>query len=182
MRNFGEMEESLEELMLKYKMGDYKAFGALYERVSPILYGYLRKQISDPNAVNDIFQALFSKLHTAKNQYNPDYPLMPWLFTICRTSIADYMRQESKVVAIKKDFAMESGPQDEGQKASSVSPGLISQFERSLSADQFKALEMRYVKDLSFTEIAGELDTTEVNARKLVSRAVSKIKKRLGRS
>ena len=177
--------ESLESLMAKYKMGDYQAFNSLYERVSPILYGYLRKQISDQNAVDDIFQAIFTKLHSAKNQYNSSYPLMPWLFTICRTSIADYMRQESKAREIKKSTFNDSLALELTEPATEKSPisqGIISQFERSLSTDQFQAVQMRYVRELSFAQIASELNTSEANARKLVSRAINKIKKRLAKS
>jgi RNA polymerase sigma factor (sigma-70 family) len=46
----------------------------------------------------------------------------------------------------------------------------------SLSPDQRQALLMRFSEDRDFAEIAERLKTSESNARKLISRAVQKLK------
>ena len=49
--------------------------------------------------------------------------------------------------------------------------------EIALSANQRKAIELRYGEDFSFEEIALSLNTTASNVRQLVSRALKKMKK-----
>jgi RNA polymerase sigma-70 factor (ECF subfamily) len=63
----------------------------------------------------------------------------------------------------------------EAPKAAASIPGL-----HALPAAQRQALEMRYLQELSFDEIATRLDTSSENSRQLVSRAVKKLRKVLG--
>ena len=45
-----------------------------------------------------------------------------------------------------------------------------------LPAAQRQAIEMRYLEDLSFDEIATRLETSSANSRKLISRALQKLR------
>jgi RNA polymerase sigma factor (sigma-70 family) len=50
----------------------------------------------------------------------------------------------------------------------------------SLPSHQKEALELRYLKGLSFEEIAGRLETSPANVRQLVSRAVRQLRTMAG--
>lgn len=159
-----------EELMKAYQQGDIQAFEILYGRYSPRVYGYLLKRLSDRMITDDVFQAVFLKLHKVRHQYNPSLPFKPWLFTICHTVLLDNLRamaRHPRFQELDENFAVLN-------KDGAVKNTLNLE---SLNADQRTAIEMRYYHGLSFEEIARKLNKTAVGVRQLVSRGVRRLGK-----
>ena len=159
-----------EELMALYQEGNDAAFNALYLRYANRVYGYLRKRLRDPQAVNDLFQAAFLKLHRSRAQYNSTFLFAPWLFAVVRTSLLDW----------RKDYRNQVNTVEVGEETLATLPPETPALDRAslsgLPQPQRAAVEMRYFDDLSFEEIAGRLDTTSGNARQLVSRGLKTLK------
>ncbi|MCM2323359.1 MAG: sigma-70 family RNA polymerase sigma factor [Oligoflexia bacterium] len=164
-----------EEIMLAYQKGEPSAFEELYRRYSGRVYGYLRNRLADRGALDDVFQAVFLKLHQSRAQYDPAFPFAPWLFTICRTVLTDSLRktQGGEHPALAQDAALMDAPAP--ALVAVEAPGLPEL--GGLAPQQREALELRYLKDASFEEIARKLGTSSANVRQLVSRAVRKLRK-----
>lgn len=166
-----------------YQQGDDQAFEALYSRHSARVYGYLSGRIGDRSRVDDAFQMVFMKLHRTRRRYDPGFPFAPWLFTICRSSLMQYFRDslrhperpipESELIAFAG--AAEGGLLSSSE-AGPEAPGL-----GELPPAQRKAVELRYLDELSFKEIASRLEKSESNVRQLVSRGIRKLRVGLGR-
>lgn len=173
-------QELLDKLMLSYKLGEEEAFKDLYCRVSPVLNGYLHKRLNSTQDIEEVFQLVFAKLHNSRAQYNSAYPFMPWFFTIIQSVLNDYLRakmrsaeKESEFIqAMKTNSTLEEIPYRDSQSLKA----LLEQFERVLPKNQSDAVKMRFLEDKSFAEIAENMNTSEANARKLISRAVKKLK------
>lgn len=168
-------EESDEELMRAYQKGEEEAFTILYRRHSPKIYGFIRKKLSDERAAEDVFQATFLKLHTSRQQYNQEFLFLPWLFTICRTTIVDSFRKQARTKEIANIEVIEASGEiekDEKYESEYSLPNL-----EILPTNQRQALELRYTNDLSFNQIAERLQTTPANIRQLVSRAIRKLRR-----
>jgi RNA polymerase sigma factor (sigma-70 family) len=164
-----------EELMFAYQEGDEKAFEVLYRRHSPKVYGYLMKRVRGGQA-EDLLQATFAKLHQARRQYNPTFPFMPWLFTVCRSVLIDAMRKTYRTKEELNPEVLERAPAagpdiEEGSELPRLG---------SLPGNQREALELRYLQGLSFEEIASRLETSPGNVRQLVSRAVRQLRQWAG--
>ena len=154
-----------EELMKAYQQGDIQAFEQLYARYSPRVYGYLRNRLSNRSALDDVFQAVFLKLHHARHQYDPALRFKPWLFSICHTVLIDQFRADSRhpeLVEYEENRILTHSEEKEP-----VAVNLD-----SLSVDQRNAIQMRYFEDRSFEEIAKKLSKTPAGVRQLVSRGV----------
>ncbi|MBI3555979.1 MAG: RNA polymerase sigma factor [Deltaproteobacteria bacterium] len=170
----GQSGVSDEELMVLYQRGDEASFGVLYARHSGRVYGFLMNSLRDKPMADDVFQATFMKLHRARSSYDPCFPFVPWLFTVCRGVMIDSIRKAGR---IHEDLDLEAVEraqargQDQEQDALPELPNLA-----SLPAAQRKAVELRYGQELSFDEIAGRLDTSPLNVRQLVSRAIKKLR------
>ena len=135
------------------------------------MLAFIRKKVSHESLAQDIFQATFLKFHRSRAQYSSRYLLSQWIFTICKSELIDAMR---KVASSRLDFP-EILPEPkivEVQERSARELGGLDQ----LPIVQKQALELRYFEDKTFEEIAGKLDTTVVNARKLVSRAIKNLR------
>lgn len=167
-----------EELMMLYQSGETAAFALLFERHGGRVLGYLQKKAA-PETARELLQETFLKLHRARQQYSAQYPFLPWLFTIARNALVDHARlQESRIAA-------ESGGEVEvaidptalaGDAESEAQAAL-----RMLPEPQRRALELRYLKEWSFEQIAADLRTSPTNARQLVSRGLRYLRRRQGR-
>lgn len=161
-------KKSDEELMNAYQHGDIQGFETLYGRYSPRVYGYLRNRLSDRSAVDDVFQAIFLKLHNARQQYDPALPFKPWLFSICHAVLVDRFRADARhpeTVELEEDHAHTS-PNEKEQLVVNLD---------SLSVDQRNAIELRYFEEHSFEEIAKQLSKTPAGVRQLVSRGIRRL-------
>ena len=86
-----------EDLMALYQSGDGHAFETLYRRHSGRVFEFLQKKTNPLNA-RDLLQEAFLKLHRARHQYSVQYPFLPWLFTITRNVLVDFVRlNETKI-------------------------------------------------------------------------------------
>lgn len=163
-------EQTDEELMKAYQQGDDQAFATLYRRHSAKLYGYIRKSLRDEVFADDVFQSTFMKLHSARAHYDPSFPFLPWLFTVCKSSMVDAIRKRNQIHEDLNELAVEQAAaptQDEKATLPELS---------ALPEAQKKAIELRYGENLSFEEIARKLDTSPTNVRQLVSRALKRLK------
>ena len=174
-------ERSEDELMLAYQEGDSLAFNELYDRMADKLYGYLERRLTSPEHVDEVFQSTMAKFHQTRFQYRPPLPVLPWLFTICRTVMIDSVRQQARR---RETFDDDMDKYQKYETVHQPEATLLSQtafFEgvaglKTLSESQKDALTLRFENDLSFEEIAKRLDTTPANARQLISRALRKLK------
>ena len=156
--------------MALYQQGNELAFNGLYLRYSDRVYGYLRKRLRDPQAANDIFQAAFLKLHRAREQFNTSFLFAPWLFAVVRTSLFDWLkdrRNNTATVELNENSIATPVVEEPAFSRSDLT---------SLPEHQRMAVEMRYIDELSFEEIAGRLETSSGNVRQLVSRGVKTLK------
>lgn len=167
-------DQTDEELMLAYAKGSEEAFQILYERHSSKVYGFLASKLKDRSITDDAFQAAFMKLHRSREKYDPALPFAPWLFTVCRSAMLDTLRARSRTTRLEDQnpVAIENAVAADIPKEAVSLPGL-----QALPANQRQALEMRYLQEMSFDEIASRLETSSENSRQLVSRAVKKLRK-----
>lgn len=160
-----------EQLMEKYQQGDYMAFEALYFRHEKTVFSYLSKRLQDENARSEVFQNIFMKFHKSKDLYNSDHAFLKWLYTISRSELYDFCKKK-KLETIPFDETLFT---PEEPKESDLD---ISDY-KNLSDSEKKAIELRFYSDHDYSEISKLLDTSQSNARKLVSRGLKKIKKKM---
>lgn len=159
-----------EELMEMYQAGTEEALQALYRRHSDKVYGFLRSRVWNDERASELFQETFLKLHRSKHQYNKSLPALPWIFSITRSVLIDGLRADKKA---KRDSEYQNEHPTEVQQLSSTE---VTDLLSRLPENQKRAVEMRFVDEKTFEEIASSLETTSQNARKIVSRAIAKLK------
>ena len=168
-------ETTDEQLMELYKNGSMEAFEELYGRHKAKVYGYLSKRVRSRFDRDEIQQNVFLKLHRSRHRYNNSFPFLPWLFTICRSVMIDFIRSKE---AKEGNLVQDDGIIDTLSAAEKEAPGIdgMAPAMAKLNKDQREAIRMRYGEDFSFEEIAKRLDTSVPNARKVLSRAVKKLR------
>jgi RNA polymerase sigma factor (sigma-70 family) len=165
-----------EELMVLYQTGEERAFALLYKRHSAKIYAYLKSKRLSNEKVLDIFQDVFVKIHKSKHLYNQSLPVLPWIFTITKNTFLDHTRR-AKIDLRNVDIA---GMEIEAPVEAVTSlPYDAGPFLESLPENQKQAVQLRYIEEKTFDQIAEILKTSPINVRKLVSRGVQRMKELL---
>lgn len=157
--------------MTLYKSGDHAAFECLYQRHSGRVFQYLKGKVSS-EAAKDLLQETFLKIHRSRSQYQPQYPFLPWLFTVARNSLNDFFKSSEQKV-IKISVEADSLPETLQPIGSEHD---LSAALSGLPSVQRRAIELRYLNEWSFEKIAGEMNTTPENSRQIISRGIKKIR------
>lgn len=162
-----------EQLMRLYQNGDEDAFKALYTRYSSKIYGFLNKRLKNNEVVAEIYQEVFIKIHKSKHLYNDSLPALAWIFTVTRTTMIDELRKNKKNQIID-NYELDKIPTDLEKTAP--------QFEQAveslalLPSQQKTAIQMRYIDDKTFEQIAQSLNVSPTNARQIISRGIKRLK------
>ena len=165
--------------MAAYADGDMEAFHTLYQRHKGRVLGFLVARLEDRSEAEDVFQAVFGKLHAARQRYRQEIPFLAWIFTIARNASIDHVRKKhSYIKYVTTSEEMVEHCADLGPDTFSVSDilGELS----SLTETQRQALELRFSQGLTFEEISMQMRTSVDNARQIISRAVRHLRKLMG--
>lgn len=168
-------ERSDEELMTLYQSGDFQAFAHLYERHSTRVFQYLKTKVNHGDHAQDLLQEVFMKVHRSRARYLPDYPFLPWIFTIARNAVVDFLRNSQRresTGATSESVEMLSSP---SLPVETTEHDLVHAL-GALPPAQKRAIELRYLSDWSFEKIAEEMKTTPTNSRQIISRGIKKIR------
>ncbi len=162
-----------EELMALYQEGSEEAFKVLYSRHSGKIFGYLRSRTKTVEEATDLFQEVFVKIHRSKHLYNRTLPILPWIFSVTHSVLVDGKRSQKRKNEVF-DYNFDQIPKSEmgENKIVSVKP-IIDQ----LPENQSVALQMRYLDEKTFEEIANTLKTSPLNVRQIISRGVKNLKR-----
>ncbi|MGZ3724825.1 MAG: RNA polymerase sigma factor [Pseudobdellovibrio sp.] len=164
--------------MKLYQNGDEGAFKALYIRHSSKIFGFLKSRIRSEQKVKEVYQEVFIKIHKSKHLYNDKLPALPWIFTITKTVMIDELRKEKALQLVSEeelDKLEDSEKTEESENLSRAGEMLA-----HLPEMQKAAIEMRYLNEQTFEQIAESLKVSPGNARQIISRGVKRLRELLG--
>jgi len=162
-----------EELMVMYQNGNETAFLILYERHASKIFSFLKKRLKKDEAVTDVYQEVFIKIHRAKHLYNKSFPVLPWLFTITKTTMLDELKKD-KNFKYADNVDLDLLPAID--TVAPTQPSDLNLFIQKLPDSQKIAVQMRYIDEKTFDEIAVSLKTSSSNVRQILSRGVKRLK------
>ncbi len=82
--------------MAAAQRGDARAYESLLRELRPSLQGFIRRQISNDAAVEDIVQTVLLSLHRARHSYRSEHLFEPWLWAIARNALTDFQRKRAR--------------------------------------------------------------------------------------
>jgi len=152
------------------------ALESFYRETAHVVFSYCRKKGMSSQDSEDIVQIVYSQIYNKRNKYNPNYSPMAWLFIITKSEAKDYRKKTAIYGDYIKDYELFA----ELSQNTFVNPTHKQETKEldlsPLSDKEKAALEQRYFAEKEFSEIAESLGLTETNVRKIISRAVQKLK------
>jgi RNA polymerase sigma factor (sigma-70 family) len=150
--------------------GDQKAYAELMSRYKDSIYYMLLKMVNNRDDAEDLTIEAFGKAFRNIKQYTPDYAFSTWLFKIATNNCIDFIRKKRKMMlSIDRGFENEDG-QEVGIELKSDGPSpddvmikkqkvmMMKDVVEKLKPRYRRLVEMRYYQELSYEEIAVELD------------------------
>jgi RNA polymerase sigma-70 factor (ECF subfamily) len=168
------VQENEAELVERAKTDDV-AFGELYEKYFPKIYGYIFKRVGDRETTEDLASEIFMKVFCNLGKYSArGFAFSTWLYRVATNHLTDFYRKTANKKNVDIDSVAE--PAD---KTRSIEDTIGLDQEREeiqsiiarLKPKYQKILNLKYFAELSTFEIADVFKISENNARVLIHRA-----------
>jgi RNA polymerase sigma-70 factor (ECF subfamily) len=171
-------------LIARIQSGETEAFATLYERYFDRVYGYLSVALRDHHLAEDGAQHVFMRLFESLPSYaRRSAPFRAWLFVVVRNYALNQLRVSNRIELIdpaELDRRRECGDPIEPDKVLSwISNRELLMFVERLPLAQREVLVLRYVLDLTSTQIGSALGRSADDVRMLQHRALTVLRDRL---
>lgn len=88
-----------EELVLLLKQQSNDAFNYLYQHYSHVLYGVVKRVVSDDQTAQDVLQEVFVKIWSNIGRYDPAKGrIYTWMINIARNAAIDKLRSKGEIM------------------------------------------------------------------------------------
>jgi RNA polymerase sigma-70 factor (ECF subfamily) len=151
-----------------------EGFSAIYARFRRPLLSYIRKRITDRHVAEDLVQEVFLKAHRFEAKYEKRYAISTWLWTIAKNTVSDHLRCVGRwggEEPIEPDELPSKARDAEESVIGRDQRRLLLKTLKSLSRPQRRVVWMRFVRQLSYDEIARKLGLSLSAVKSLAYRA-----------
>jgi RNA polymerase sigma-70 factor (ECF subfamily) len=182
-RTSSRKREEEARLIEKAKQGDKQAIGELYRRNVDAIYRYVWTRVRETTVAEDLTGSVFLKALEALPTYEPSgKPFLAWLYRIAYARIVDHWRQRERrteVPLLETLPAREPQPDQvlEAQLEWDRAMELVAQ----LTDDQQDVLILRFIGEMSLSEVAETLGKTLGATKALQHRALAALARMLER-
>jgi RNA polymerase sigma factor (sigma-70 family) len=175
-------QQRLLRLIEEAKAGDEAAFEQLYNEFYEPILKFIAFRVPSYDDAEDIAQNVFMRFYNnIGNWQDQGYSPLAYVFTVARTSVADYYRK-NKVKKVENSEEIlplltdkSARPDEIAQSNENIQS--ILQAIRSLPQNYQEVISLRLIKNLDYSDIAAITGKTEVNIRKIYSRGLQKLQK-----
>lgn len=167
-----------DQLMERVAKGDSKAFQGLFDRYGARLLGYCRRFMGDSTRGEDMAQDVWMKVIKAASGYRAEGKFLAWLLSTARNTCLSEMRRASGKFEVPSEDIEE---QNEMPAASAHdfemlmdqkhNLDLVKRKIEALPQAQRLVLTMAMSEDLSYEQIAKELELSLAAVKSLLFRA-----------
>ena len=168
-----------EELLLQQVLeGDVDAFGELVLLYQKPIFNLTYRMLGQAQEAEDAAQEAFIRAFTNLEKYDPKRSFKTWIFSIASNHCIDRLRKRRLTwLSIDEPLpphpALETGDKLDPEKnlLDQERSEMIQELLKELNPDYRAAVILRYWYDMSYTEIAETLDTTESAIKSRLFRA-----------
>lgn len=149
---------------------DEQAYADLMKRYKKPVYHMILKMVRNVDDAEDLTIEAFAKAFKNLHKFKKDFTFSTWLFRIATNNTIDFIRKKKlDTMSLNTSFKDDNGeavtidvqdknlnPQEEAIKAQKIN--LVRMFVGKLPAKYQRLVKLRYFDELSYDEIAKELD------------------------
>lgn len=179
--------DSDEDLMLKYRGGDARAFEELYARHRGGLFRYVLRQIGFRSAAEEVFQEIWMRIISSRIRYRVEARFATFLYRIAHNCVMDHFRRKPPLQLISFDDDPEEalqvpGPVTEQPERMAQRRQVAQQLLRALALlpdEQREAFLLHEEGGLTLDEIADVTGVGRETAKSRLRYALAKLRDEL---
>ncbi|WP_165043826.1 RNA polymerase sigma factor [Dysgonomonas sp. ZJ709] len=172
-------KEDERDLILRLSQDDEEAFHALYVLYRNRIFFTAYNFIKSKEFAEDIYQETFTIIWQKRKYLDPDTSFSSFIFTIVRNKIFDHLRS-IRIFKRLPEYLLSQFADTESDTYSHLTTielqGLIKQSVDKLTVQQRMAFIMNREENLSYREIADNLDISISRVKYLISGALKSIR------
>jgi len=171
------------ELMLRVQAGDLRSFELLIKRFQSVVHGLAMSMLRRPEDAEEVTQDTFLKLFRARDRFDSQRKLGPWLLRIAGNTCRDHLRRRRvadlptlRTDADGRDILRELP--DRRGAVDQLAPTVRTELD-SLSSKVRLPLELKYMRGHTNREIAAALGISVSNVKVQLARGKDILASRL---
>lgn len=173
---------SEEEDVIRKSLQNPENFRVLYERYYRNIFLFILHRVGDKPLTADLTSQVFFKALMNLSRYRfRGLPFSAWLYRIAVNECNDFFRKEKRARCVVLEESVAENLYEEMFTADAreeLKEKLPRALER-LRPEELQLIELRYMENRPFREVAAILDITENNAKVKVYRVLDKMRKLL---
>ena len=158
------------DIIEKAKKGDQMAYTQLLDLYRESIYFLVLKMVNSAEYAEDLTIEVFGKAFSNLKQYQPNYAFSTWLYRIATNNCIDFIRkQRIQTTSIDNSFddgegeklyiqIEEKGLNPEEKAMKKQKTKYLREVVKKLKPHYRRLIELRYFKELSYEEIAEEME------------------------
>lgn len=169
-------KKKLQTVIFEAKKGKRQAQNLLMDIFWDNVFNYVYQKIKDEEEAEDIAIETFTKVFAKLKLYNADFDFKTWLLSIAHNTMIDHIRKKPalKISLDDENYVIEIQEELPSPEDSLIqqqdNDALILHFQK-LKPEYRKIIELRFLEEKTYKEIAEELDLTLANVKVRILRA-----------
>lgn len=157
---------------------DRAAFATLYDRYLVRVYKYVYYWLPSKADAEDITQEVFIRAWHAIDKYKvTGAPFISWLTTIARNLVNSHHRSSKRLVPLPDtDTVISDNPGPQAEAEMNFTRNYVRDAILKLKGEKQKVIQLRFISDMSYEEVAKALNKTEGAIRVLQYRALKDLR------
>ena len=180
-RNLNQDNSDDQVLLNRMRLGDYSAFGSIYERYWARLFNAACKRTGDEDSAKDITQDIFLQLWQRRQELEIDN-LPAYLLTAVRNNVFKYMEKQQRYIPISElvEQLLSSGEYTDGQLAITELTARFTKLLERLTPSQQEIFRLRFEEEMGTLDIARRLNIAQKTVQNQLTRSVAQIRQAIG--
>ncbi len=155
---------------------DPKKFGLLYKKYANPVYRYIFTRTGNKQIAEDITSQTFLSALESFRKFRQDGNFGSWLFTIARNKVNDHFRRSKTVTPFHEAELIADGNDTVALSIQSDQAKIVQSLIKELTEDEQELLRLRFIAELSFSNIARLLHKSEDAVKKSTYRLLARLK------
>ena len=157
---------------------DRMAFASLYDLYLDRVYRYVYYWLPSKADAEDITQEVFIRAWHAIDKYKvTGAPFIAWLTTIARNLVNSHHRSAKRLVPLPEtDTVISDNPGPQAEAEMNFTRNYVADAILKLKGEKQKVIQLRFINDMSYEEVAKALNKTEGAIRVLQYRALKDLR------
>lgn len=156
--------------------GDADAFGHLFDLLSDKIYRFLAFRVRDPEDAKDLTSQVFLEAWQSLRRFDPERSFLTWIFTIARYRLIDHYRKFRPAASLDAVTGVAGDTDIEAETVRHFGIEEVLSAVNKLPELYQTVLKLKFIDELSYSEIAEITGKKENYLRVIVKRGLDKLR------